>query len=122
MPNCQIEEGDYVDLFIGSDAMIHDCCSFTTEYLYQRKPVMYLLKNNPQDVFNDFGIKSFEQHYHGRTQADIEHFIEDVVRAGNDPKKTGREEFFKQYLGPYNGALPSENIIRTIESLIEGTV
>lgn len=120
MPNCQLEEGEYVDLFIGSDAMIHDSGGFTTEYLYQRKPVMYLLKNNPQEVFNDFGIMSFEQHYHGRTREEIEHFIEDVVLAGNDPKKAGREQFFEQYLGPYNGALPSENIIKVIESLIEG--
>lgn len=120
MSNCQLEEGDYVDLFIGSDAMMHDSCSFTTEYLYQRKPVMYLLKNNPQEVFNDFGIKSFEQHYHGRTCEEIEHFIEDVVLNGNDPKLESRENFFQEYLGPYNGALPSENIINVIESMISG--
>lgn len=120
LPNCQLEEGDYADLFIGSDAMIHDSCSFTTEYLYQRKPVMYLLKNNPQDVFNDFGIKSFEQHYHGRTREDIEHFIEDTVIGGNDPKRESREQFYNDYLGPYNGALPSENIMHIIESMIAG--
>lgn len=120
MPNCQLEEVEYVDLFIGSDAMIHDSGGFTTEYLYQRKPVMYLVKNNPQNVFNDFGIMSFEQHYHGRTISDIEHFIEDVVLAGNDPLQESREQFFKEYLGPYNGALPSENIMNTIESFIEG--
>lgn len=120
LPNCQLEEGDYVDLFIGSDAMIHDSCSFTTEYLYQRKPVMYLLKNNPQDVFNDFGIMSFEQHYHGCTREDIEHFIEDVVLAGNDPKRESRERFFELYLGPYKGKLPSENIMEIIEELIAG--
>ena len=118
--NCQLVEDDYTDLFIGSDAMMHDSCSFTTEYLYQRKPVMYLLKNNPQEVFNDFGIMSFEQHYHGRTREEIEHFIEDVVIAGNDPKKESREKFFQQYLGPYKGALPSENIMRIIEELIAG--
>lgn len=118
MPNCQLEEGEYVDLFIGSDAMIHDSGGFTTEYLYQRKPVMYLLKNNPQDVFNDFGIMSFEQHYHGRTREDIERFIENVVIGGDDPMKESREQFYNKYLGPYNDALPSENIIQTIESLI----
>ncbi len=118
--NGQLEEGDYVDLFIGSDAMIHDSGGFTTEYLYQRKPVMYLLKNNPQEVFNDFGIMAFNQHYHGRTREDIEHFIEDVVLADNDPMKESREQFFEQYLGPYNGALPSENIMKTIEALIGG--
>lgn len=120
LPNCQIEEVEYVDLFIGSDAMLHDSCSFLTEYLYQRKPVMYLLKNNPQDVFNEFGLIAFEQYYKGNTREDIEHFIEDVVLAGNDPKKEGREQFFKKYLGPYDGRLPSENIMRVIEDLIAG--
>ena len=120
IPNCQLEEGDYVDLFIGSDAMIHDSCSFLTEYLYQRKPVMYLLKNRPQDVFNEFGLLAFEQYYKGSEKADIKHFIENVVLAGNDPLKESREQFFRQYLGPYNGKMPSENIMSTIESLISG--
>lgn len=120
MPNCQLEEGDYADLFIGSDAMMHDSCSFTTEYLYQRKPVMYLLKNNPQDVFNDFGIMSFAQHYTGRTAEEIENFLTEVVLQGNDPLKENREKFYHQYLGPYKGCLPSENIMRTIEDLIAG--
>ena len=120
MPNCQLEEVEYVDLFIGSDAMLHDSCSFLTEYLYQCKPVMYLQKNNPQDVFNEFGLIAFEQCYKGNTREDIEHFIEDVVLAGDDPQKEGREQFFKQYLGPYKGNLPSKNIMEVIENLIAG--
>lgn len=122
LPNCQLEEGDYVDLFMGSDAMIHDSGGFTTEYLYQRKPVLYLLKNRPQDVFNDFGIMSFGQNYHGRTREDIEHFIEEVVLGGNDPMRESREKFYNEYLGPYNNALPSQNIMRIIENLISGKV
>lgn len=120
MPNCQLEERDYVDLFIGSDAMMHDSCSFTTEYLYQKKPVMYLLKNNPQDVFNDFGIMSFSQHYTGRTREEIDKFLTQVVLQGDDPLRESREKFFNQYLGPYKGCLPSENIMHTIEDLISG--
>ena len=119
-PNCQLEEGDYVDLFIGSDAMVHDSCSFLTEYLYQRKPVMYLLKNRPQDVFNDFGMMVFEHYYKGNTGAEIEEFINNVVLEGDDPLQEGRELFFKQYLGPYKGKLPSENIMKVIENLIDG--
>ena len=120
MPNCQLEERDYVDLFIGSDAMMHDSCSFTTEYLYQKKPVMYLLKNNPQEVFNDFGIMSFSQHYTGRTREEIDKFLTQVVLQGDDPLRESREKFFNQYLGPYKGCLPSENIMHTIEDLISG--
>ena len=42
MENTQLEESSYVDLFLTSDAMIHDSGSFTTEYLFVNKPVMYL--------------------------------------------------------------------------------
>lgn len=119
MPNGQLEEVDYKDLFMGSDAMIHDSGGFTTEYLYQRKPVMYLLKNEPEDVFNDFGILSFKQHYTGRTKDDIIRFIENVIIGGDDPMKTERDAFYMRYLGPYNGLLPSENIMNTIEAIID---
>lgn len=119
MSNCQLEEGEYASLFMGSDAMIHDCGGFTSEYLYQKKPVLYLVKNNnPEDTFNDFGIESFRQHYVGRNESDVRDFIEDVVIGGNDPMSEGRQIFYDKYLGPVNGELPSTNVIRTIESLI----
>ena len=42
MPNTQFEDGAYADLFMQSDAMIHDCGSFIQEYLFADKPCMYL--------------------------------------------------------------------------------
>lgn len=44
LPNATVAEGDYIDLFLTSDAMIHDCGSFRAEYFYTKKPVMYLVK------------------------------------------------------------------------------
>lgn len=43
LPNAQLETNEYVDLFMTSDAMIHDCGSFTIEYHHTLKPVMYLV-------------------------------------------------------------------------------
>lgn len=43
LSNAQLETGEYVDLFMSSDAMIHDCGSFTIEYHYTLKPVLYLV-------------------------------------------------------------------------------
>ena len=37
LDNGQLEEGDYFDLFLQSDAMIHDSVSFLSEYLYTMK-------------------------------------------------------------------------------------
>lgn len=121
MENTQLVESTYVDLFITSDAMIHDCGSFTTEYLFTRKPVMYLVKDDDYDSkFSPFGKMSFDKHYHGRTEQDIRNFIENVVIGGQDPKKEERNAFFDSYLAPIDGMMPSDKIISTIEALING--
>ena len=121
MPNCQLEESSYVDLFLTSDAMIHDCGSFTTEYLFTKKPVMYLIKNNDFiSKFSTFGLMSFNNHYHGRTEDDVRNFIESVVINGNDTMREQREDFFNKYLAPNGGKMPSERIIETIEDAING--
>lgn len=117
--NTQLEEAGYVDLFLTSDGMIHDCGSFTTEYLFTQKPVMYLQRpEESAPSFNDFGRMSFAQHYIGRSVKDIENFIDDVVLNGNDPMKESRQQFYEEYLYPKDGLMPSEKIIRLIEEKI----
>ncbi len=121
LENCQLEETGYADLFIHSDAMIHDCGSFTTEYLFLNKPVMYLVSEEKytRTQFNEFGIKAFEQHYHGHDTAEIERFVEDVVLGGNDTMRDSRTTFFETYLAPKDGLTASEKIMNLIENLIE---
>ena len=119
LPNGQLEEASYVDLFLTSDAMIHDSASFTTEYLYTQKPVMYLVRNNRQsDVLTPFGELMFNAHYHGHTLEEIEDFIQKVVLDGDDPMKATRCEIYEKYLKPSDGLLPSQKIIQTIENMI----
>lgn len=123
MENTQLEEAGYVDLFLTSDAMIHDCGSFTTEYLFTRKPVMYLEKPDaPSPTFNDFGRMSFSMHYIGRSLSDIEEFVKNVVIGGDDPKKESRQHFYDKYLYPEDGLMPSEKIIQLIEDKIDGKI
>lgn len=117
--NTQIEEASYVDLFLTSDAMIHDSGSFTTEYLFTRKPVMYLTdEKTASKRFGPFGIKSFECHYHGTSREAIEDFLSKVVIDGDDPMRKQRQDFFNKYLQPIEGQMPSERIIHEIEKLI----
>lgn len=119
MDNTQLEESSYVDLFLTSDAMIHDCGSFTTEYLFTRKPVMYIVGDDSfVDKFSVFGLKSFQMHYHGKTVDDIRRFLSDVVVGGNDPMRKQRETFFSAYLSPRSEKMPSECIIDEIEKVI----
>jgi len=86
MENCQLVEGDYVDLFIDSDALIHDSGSFMAEYLILNKPIAYTL--NDRDLnkdLNEFGQLAISYHRIVRSEAELLEFIEDVI--------TGKENF-----------------------------
>ena len=115
LPNGQLEEGYYTDLFLTSDAMVHDSVSFSAEYLYAHKPTMFIVKDEHTiDHWNTFGIKCFELHYHAYQPADVEDYIKNVVIAGNDTKATERDDFYRNYLYPKDGVMPSQKIVNEI--------
>lgn len=119
MSNTQLENGPYVALFKHSNAMIHDCSSFTVEYLYSQNPVLYLTKNNHHsDNLGAFGKKAFDLHYKSSTQRGISEFVENVV-AGIDPLKQKREDFYKSCLCPPYGKTACENITNAILGVAE---
>ena len=112
--NTQLVLGEYVSLFMNSDAMIHDCGSFMIEYHYTRNPILFLLNeaNQNKDI-NEFGRMAFDLHYKGRCRKDVEDFIENVID-GKDEMKPLREAFYNNHLLPPNGKSASENIIKAI--------
>lgn len=118
-PNTILSEGEYRDLFLTSDAMIHDSGSFVTEYLYINKPVMRTLTGTDYtSMFNDFGIACINQHYLGNNEDDIKNFVQNVI-AEIDPMKEPRTKFLNEVLIPRNG-MPSDNIIKDIiDSLLK---
>ena len=113
MDNTQVETGEFVDLFITSDAMIHDCGSFSVEYHYSENPVMYVARNFEDQVEdkNDFGKIAMNLHYVGKDKQDIIDFIENVVLNGNDSMKPQRQQFKQDYLLPPNGKTVAENTV-----------
>ncbi len=114
MDNTQVETGKYLELFKYSDAMIHDCGSFTIEYLYTGNPVMYVIKNeNITNNFNEFQQSAFDLHIKGANSQDIENFVRSIIY-GEDLNKHKRQEFFNINLIPPNGRTASENIITAI--------
>lgn len=112
MPNTQLEEGKFQDLFFHSDAMIHDCGSFTGEYMFARKPVMFMTKDASSIRKNadDFGHRCLDLHFIGNSVEDAERFLVDIVIPGKDPMAKQRENFFTRYLLPPNGKTTAENI------------
>lgn len=116
---CGIETGSYLGLFKHSDALIHDCGSFTIEYLYTQNPCMYLVKEEDHTKnLNEFAKNAFNNHYHGRKVEDIELFIQDVIK-GVDPMKASRHQFYETGLKPPFGKTACENIINAILGIEE---
>jgi len=114
MDNGQLETGSYEDLFLTSDAMIHDCASFMAEYLYTKKPIMFLVRSKiVKNKFNSLGKLIFDQHYKAKNLQDVESFIKDVVIGDADELKQDRLDFVSSYLMQSEG-LASENILNVL--------
>lgn len=116
MPNTSLHTGGYASLFIRSQAMIHDCGSFSAEYHYTGNPVMFVTKDPSEIIKNQsvFGNKVLSLHYFGSDASQIEAFIEETVLAGKDPMKQLRENFRREYLCPPNGKTAAENAYENI--------
>ena len=120
--NTQLETGDFIDLFKGSDAMIHDSGSFVVDYLYFNKPVLY---DNPningvKTTADEIGIKAYDCHYKVNTLSDIKRFIDDVVLNGNDNMEVTRKDFYNRYLKQIDGKTVSQAIYENIVNSIWG--
>lgn len=102
MPNTFLADGEYIDLFMSSDGMVHDCSSFSIEYHYSQKPVMYVTKDLDEykKMLNDFGRMAIDIHYIGHNTDDVESFVKNQILMGYDPLKEERHAFYKKYLLP----------------------
>lgn len=119
-PNTEISEGEYIDLFLSSDAMIHDSGSFVVEYLYVNKPVMRTINDFPlEEQFNDFALSCLDNYYKGYNEQDIEQFIQNVIN-GVDTMKEQRTKFVNEVLMPKGS--PSQNIIDDILDSIDNQI
>lgn len=98
LPNSKtVRNGQYVDLFLTSDAMITDCVSYLTEYLCVNKPLIILRR--PEQKYNKWGKIVLDAAYSvpGNDARMIQDTINTVVIQGTDPLKTVREEVVRQH-------------------------
>ena len=115
MENTLLAEGEYVELFKSSDALIHDCGSFMAEYLVTNKPVLFLEKNNYKMPLNEFGKLCLNQHYIARKKQTIITFLDDVVLGSNDPMKEQRLAFVNNELKMNSSELVADRIFKEIK-------
>ncbi len=92
------EEGNYLELFANSNALIHDCSSYTAEYLYTGKPCAFMYRKdlNPNCIWTDFGKSCIKSHYLIKNNLDLDLFIDNVIIKGNDYLKMQRDNFAKE--------------------------
>lgn len=89
----QLEDGQYIDLFYTSDAMIMDSASFLAEYQYFGKPLLFTRRDiNIEKRFNSVGKILYNFTYKADSVKDILEFINDVVINENDYLKTKRND------------------------------
>ncbi|GAA5522418.1 CDP-glycerol glycerophosphotransferase family protein [Aliifodinibius salicampi] len=119
--NGLLEQSDYTDLFLTSDALIHDCSSFMAEYLSTSKPALYLLHDDNVDSrLHEFGKMALDNHYHAKDTEDIHVFVKSQVLKGRDPMQKERLQFVGQHLKAGNGKPASKNIVNYIKMMIKG--
>lgn len=122
LDNGQLETGGFVDLFMTSDAMVHDSGSFVVEYHYSQRPVMFVSQDLDALLAtqSEFGRDAYRHSYIGRTWDDIAAFIDGVVLGGNDPMAPGRKRFFDECLLPPGGKTVAQNTLDDIINSIYG--
>ena len=114
--NTQLETGPYIDLFCTSDAMVHDCGSFSAEYHYTGKPVLFVSKDF-KDIYqglDDFGTLCMDLHYRAGCLEEIHSFLQDVVLGRQDSRKMEREAFRRHCLIPSEGTSFERNVYQSI--------
>ena len=117
LPNAQVYTGAYYQaIFATSDGMIHDCGSFTAEYQYVNKPMIYLTRKGTK--FNELGTAILKASYlvDGKDFEAIAAMIQRIFIEGDDYKAAERKEVFDEYLNypKVNDMLASEFIYKSI--------
>jgi CDP-glycerol glycerophosphotransferase (TagB/SpsB family) len=114
--NGQLENGDYIDLFLSSDALIHDCGSFMAEYLITGKPSLFMIrKESVMEQWSTFGSEAINVHYQSRNKQQLIDFIENIVLQEQDDMKKIRDKFVAETLLNEDKVNASHKIMQFLE-------
>lgn len=84
LPNAKvITDGNYMEEFLDTDALITDSVSFLAEYLPSKKPIVYL-SNGSNVGFNIIAKKMMKDYYKVETTQEIDRIFDRVIVKGDD--------------------------------------
>ncbi len=117
----QLDEGEYIDLFLESDGIIHDSGSFIAEYLFVEKPCAYLQLNGEiqKNSINYFGLLALNSYHIINSLDDINIFVNSFIENKID-LKSNHLKFIKDYkYNFFNNSSPSDLILDEIKKHIK---
>lgn len=106
------EDGDYMQLFQNSIAMITDCGSFLTEYFFTKQPCIHLVSQYFQG--NESVKRICETYYNVHNADEMNKFFEEVLIYKNDPKKQERLALLKKLNYPNSAEFIVEDILKNL--------
>lgn len=81
--------GDYLDIFMNSQALITDCGSFLTEYFLTEKPVIHLVSDFAYE--QNYSVQRIvNSYYQAHNIKELENYLEEVIINKQDNKKQER--------------------------------
>ena len=104
------EDGDYMQLFQESLAMITDSGSFLTEYLFTKQPCIHLVSEHFKG--NENVEKICQTYYNAHNLDEMNKFFEDVLINKNDPKKLERLALLEELNYPNSAEFIVDNITK----------
>ena len=103
LPNAFVSEGEFIDLFFSSDAMILDSISFIAEYFITGKP-MCIQTPKHNFKFNSFTEKLKDNLYKSNCYDDVINFVDNIVCSKQDSSLSNNRQqiIYNQFLPPNN--------------------
>ncbi len=116
--NTQLNEGEYIDLFLQSDCMILDSYSFLAEYNFTQKPMLFLMKNITKKYMSNFGISCLKVNYQAFNKKDVENFINNI-KLKKDLKLNLRKKLIENYFNTLGTNNTSSYILESIKNSLK---
>ena len=98
--------------------MIFESVSVINEYLYTKKPSLFLYSNTVDGQLNNFGLKALHCHKIGLNELHIKSFIKNLIDGEKDSMEEEKELFYNTYLLSPNHKSASLNIFEYIKNAL----